>query len=106
MMLNRSWLGNCLGIMDIRLLVGRSKRFLPGLGSKAVARWGVREIAVGSTGRDELSIAKEKGKKVWGPYVVSSCWILDFGFISCTVRVPACSRWFLIVRLSDVACAM
>jgi hypothetical protein len=37
-MLNRSWLGNCLGIMDIRLLVGRLRRFLLGLGSRAGAR--------------------------------------------------------------------
>jgi hypothetical protein len=34
-MLNLSWLGNCLGIMDIRLLVGRLRRFLLGLGSSA-----------------------------------------------------------------------
>jgi hypothetical protein len=34
-MLNLSWLGNCLGIMDIRLLVGRLRRFLLGLGSRA-----------------------------------------------------------------------
>lgn len=34
-MLNLSWLGNCLGIMDIKLLVGRLKRFLLGLGSSA-----------------------------------------------------------------------
>ena len=38
MMLNRSWLGNCLGIMDIKSLVGRLKRFLLGLGSRARAR--------------------------------------------------------------------
>jgi hypothetical protein len=34
-MLNLSWLGNCLGIMDIRLLVGRLRRFSLGLGSRA-----------------------------------------------------------------------
>jgi hypothetical protein len=34
-MLNLSWLGNCLGIMDIKSLVGRLRRFLLELGSSA-----------------------------------------------------------------------
>ena len=102
MMLNHSWLGNCLGIMDIRLLVARLKRFLLGSGSRA--------IALGRQARglwpDELGVALKKRTKSWRGYAVSSCWILDFGFISCTVRVPACSRWFLILRLVDVTYAI
>ena len=61
MMLNRSWLGNCLGIMDIRLLVERLKRFLLGLESRAIAFGRQASTML----PDELGIAKKR-EKVWG----------------------------------------
>jgi len=76
--------------MDIRLLVGKLKRSLPGLGSRAIASGRQAQ----EMWPDELGIALKTRRKSLEGYAVSSCWILDFGFISCTVRVPACSRWF------------